>query len=209
MQITLPLLREALGSKLGCVLTPEIAAEIEHMAHDRLDRAIDPQAFSPRAYHEFVFQCESFREVLPELEALHAAHYAETEQHLAGVPMAPDYEYMAYRERMGSMVQFTARDGQGKLVGNLRIYLGSSLHTGRPFAEEDTFYLLPEARKGMCALSFLRYAEDCLVQQLGVVEIRASTKTVNLSGKLMEYRGYRHVANQYVKLFNKDDDHVQ
>jgi hypothetical protein len=204
MQITRDRLRDALGSNLGCVLTPELAAMIEHLATDRADNARDPASFEPRAYGGLVFQVESFRDILPELEDLHQQHFAETEQHLRGVALNPNYTYMANRERNGTLIQFTARAADGTLAGNLRMYLGESLHTGRQFAEEDTFYLLPEYRKGATALSFLRYAEEALVGMVGVVEVRANSKIVNQAHRLMEYRGYRHVANQYVKLFEKE-----
>lgn len=204
MLITLESLRVALGDKLGCVLTPELAASIEFLAQDRAEHAHDPAGFEPREREGLVFRVESFRDILAELIPLHEAHYSETEQHLLGIPMRPDYDYMAERERTGSLLQFTARDGAGELVGNLRMYIGRSLHTGQRFAEEDTFYLKPEQRRGHAAMSFLRYAEESLVRTLGIREIRASTKTVNTSGKLLQHRGYRHVANQYVKIFREE-----
>lgn len=195
-------LKEALAGKLGSVLTPELAAEITLAAFDRDNRAVDPQAFPPQAFKALVFQVESFRDVLPELEPLHAAHYAETEKHLAGVPMAPDYDYMAERERLGALLQFTARDGVGRLVGNLRVYLGSSLHTGCRFAQEDTIYMTPEARTPGAADAFMDYAEGVLLQ-IGVTEARADTKLVNHAGRWLGRRGYRHVANKYIKLLKE------
>lgn len=195
------LLRDALGAQMGCTLTPEVAAAIICAAVDRADRALQPQSFPPRAHGGLVFQAESFRDVLPELIPLHEAHYLETEQHLAGVALAPNYDYMAERERRGQLVQFTARDAAGALVGNLRMYTGTSLHTGRRFAEEDTFYLSPVARRGMNALAFLRYAEDMLVAHVGVDELRANTKTVNETHRLLARRGFKHVANQFIKTF--------
>lgn len=201
MVLDMMLLRDALGAQMGSVITPEVAASIICAAVDRADRALDPQGFPPRAHAGLVFQAESFRDALPELVPLHEAHYLETEQHLAGVALAPDYDYMAERERRGQLLQFTARDAAGALVGNLRMYLGTSLHTGRRFAEEDTFYLAPPARQGMNALAFLRYAEDMLVQQVGVQELRANTKTINSAGALLTRRGFRHVANQFIKTF--------
>jgi hypothetical protein len=200
LQLTLEKLREAMKGKMGSTLTPELAAEIICAAIDRTDRALDPQSFPPRAAGDLVFQAESFRDVLPELIPLHEAHYLETEQHLAGVKLAPDYDYMAERERRGHLVQFTARDATGQLVGNLRMYLGTSLHTGRTFAEEDTFYLSPAARRGINAIAFLRYAEDMLARYAGVAELRANTKTVNSAGVLLARRGFKHVANQFIKL---------
>lgn len=203
MQITLEKLRAALAGKLGCVLTPELAAEITMGAIDQENRAFDPQAFQPRAFGRLVFQAESFREILPELEVLHAAHFAETERHLQGFKLQPNYSYMAERERQGGLVQFTARDDAGQLVGNLRMYVGTSLHTGNRFAEEDTFYLQPAHRRGHAALALLRYAEEMLVGVVGVREIRANSKVVNRAHRLMDRRGFEHVANQYIKIFQE------
>lgn len=203
MSVDLKLLRDALGASMGSVITPELAAAIICASVDRADRALDPQGFPPRAHGDLVFQAESFRDVLPELEPLHVAHFAETERHLDGVELRPDYAYMAERERRGLMIQFTARTAAGDLVGNLRMYLGTSLHTGNRFAEEDTFYLSPVARRGMNAIAFLRYAEEMLTQHAGVVELRANTKTVNDANQLLSRRGFRHVANQYIKLFRE------
>lgn len=202
MQITVERLREALAGKLGSVLTPELAAEVLCAAFDRDDHAIPPAGFPLRRHGNLVFAVESFRDILAELDRLHRAHFAETERHLDWFSLKPDYDYMAERERLGQLVQFTAR-ADGMLVGNLRMYVGTSRHTGNRFAEEDTFYLDPAWRCGMNAPAFLRYAEDMLVQMVGVAEIRANSKVVNKAHRLMDYRGYQHVANQYIKIFKQ------
>lgn len=199
MLITLERLRAVLGDKMGSVITPELAASILCTAIDRDERAIDPQRFAPRSYGDIVFHAESFRDILIELDRLHRAHYRETELHLDGFALKPDYDYMAERERTGSLIQFTARDVSGLLIGNLRMYLAPSRHTGHLVAEEDTFYLMPAWRQGMNALAFMRYAEDMLAAVLQVVELRTTTKVVNRAGQLMQRRGFAHVANQFVK----------
>lgn len=194
MQITAERLRAALAGKLGSVLTPELAAEVLCAAFDRDDHALDPSSFPPRQHAGLRFAVESFRDILPELEPLHAAHFAETERHLDGVALAPDYDYMAERERLGQLLQFTAR-ADGKLVGNLRMYLYKSLHTGQPCAREDTFYLSQDHRKGYAAVAFVRYAKDMLAQA-GVRELYASAKVVNAASRVLERVGFRHVANE-------------
>lgn len=201
MSITTEALRNAIAPYLGSVLTPEIAATIEMQSHDRVDRSHDPAKFPVEGYRDITFRVESFRQILPELEVLHELHFAETERHLAGFVLNPNTDYAAERERNGTMVQFTARDAAGALVGNLRMYLARSTHTGNLISEEDTFYLLPTARKGFTALVFLRYMERCLTEILGVREIRTNTKVVNNAHRMMDYRGYQHVANQYIKIF--------
>lgn len=199
MTITTDSLRKAMAPYLGSVLTPEIAAAIELAAHDGEERAHDPAKFGRVAYHDITFQAESFRAILDELHPLHEAHFAETEKHLQGQALRPNYAYMAERERIGSLIQFTARR-QGQLVGNCRMYLHTSLHTGVQVAEEDTLFLLPACRRGFAALRFLRFVEASLIG-IGVREIRANSKVVNQAHRLMDYMGYTHFANQYVKIF--------
>jgi hypothetical protein len=203
MLITEQGLRSALHAQLGCVLTTETVAAILCAAIDRVDHAIDPAIFRPETHGELTFAVESFRDVLPELEPLHAAHFAETERHLAGFKLAPNYDYMAERERMGALLQFTARGVDGKLVGNLRMYVNRSLHTNNLFAEEDTFYLLPAVRRGRNAMNFIQYAERLLVGIVGVDEIRADTKTANGVDKLFRYMGYTHVASKFIKIIKR------
>lgn len=204
MVITMELLREALYQHRGSVLTDEAAAAILCASIDRADRAIDPHQFQPLQSGTLTFAVESFRDVLPELEPLHAAHFAETERHLAGFKLEPNYGYMAERERVGALLQFTARDSEGELVGNLRMYINRSLHTGNLFAEEDTFFLLPHVRRGRAALNFINYAEFILVSCVGVDEIRADTKTANGVDKLFKYLGYKHVASKFVKIIKRN-----
>lgn len=203
MQLSFDNLREVLGANLGSVLTPELAVMIEHQAFDRAERAVDPARFQIAQHRDLTFAVESFREILIELDELHRMHYAETEGHLAGIDMNPDYAYMAERERLGTMLQFTARDGRGRLAGNLRVYLGASLHTGQRFAQEDTIYLVPDARRGRAADAFMDYAEGVLAQ-LGCTEARADTKLVNRAGKWLQRRGYQPVAVKHIKQLRKD-----
>lgn len=204
MLITEQGLRSALVAQLGCVLTTETVAAILCAAIDRQDRAIDPTIFRPETHGALTFAVESFRDVLDELKPLHAAHFAETERHLAGFKLAADYDYMAERERMGALLQFTARNDTGQLVGNLRMYVNKSLHTNNLFAEEDTFYLLPAVRRGRNAMNFIQYAERLLVGIVGVDEIRATTKTTNAMGKIFVYLGYHHVSSQYIKVMRHE-----
>lgn len=198
--ITVDSLRKAIAAHLGVELTPEIAVAIELASHDTDDHSLRPAMFPVQHYRDLTFQVESFRDIQQEIHVLHELHFAETERHLGGISLNPDYQYLRDRERQGTLVQFTARSN-GKLVGNLRMYLATSVHTGSKIAEEDTFFLLPECRKGFIAIRFLQYVEECLVRILGVREIRANSKIVNNAHRLMDYMGYRHFANQYVKIF--------
>jgi len=194
------ILRQAIGAHLGQVLTPDVAAGILAEALAAPDLSIDPLQFGMLFKGGLLFRAERMRDVLAELHPLHQAHWLETEKHRHGLPLAPDYDAMLADERAGRLVQFTARDERHELVGNLRMYLGVSRHSGTKFATEDTLYLAPKARGGFTALALMRFAERALLS-IGVREIRADSKLVNNAGALMRRMGYEPVATQYVKIF--------
>lgn len=191
-------LREALAHFLGQQLTPEVAAAIESIVLGD-SRPIDVGQMPPLQCGEYTISATRLRPVLAELHELHQQHWLETEKHRLGLPLKPNYGYMLARDQTGSMVQFIIRHG-GKIVGNLRMYVGTSLHSGTKFAEEDTLFILPEHRTGMLGLKLLRYAESCLLS-IGVCEIRADSKLVNKADVLMRRMGYKPVATKFIKVF--------
>lgn len=199
--------RRAMARYFDQPLTPEIAAAIEREAFEEPDRAINPLRFAPLQCGSLSFQMERLATIVDEIDALTAVHWNETEAHRHGIPMRMDYPVMLAEERRGTLVQFTARC-EGRLVGNFRLYLRHSRHTGTPFAIEDTLFLLPEARRGRNAKRLLFYVRDCLLE-LGVREFRASTKhTRPAAARLLEHCGFKAVATEYV-LIEEEPDHVQ
>jgi hypothetical protein len=202
------LLRSTVGALIGKVLTPEDAARIEMAAHEAFgnvpaqqpERAIDPGQFDPLSKGEFTIQVERLRDVLPELQPLHVEHWQETEGYRHGLELDPDYERMLAIERAGGLIQFTVRRA-GDLVGNLRLYVGHSMHSRSVLvANEDTLYLTPSARGGMTAMSLMRYGERALVG-LGVRQATSDSKLVNNADVLMRRLGYQHFAHKFVKFF--------
>jgi len=196
------LLRQAIAANLGKVLTPEVAAAIEAGSFDDEDRSHSPDKFGEQIASGLIFKVERIRDIQDELQLLHELQFAETERHRLGFGLKVNYDYMAERERRGELLQFTARTPSGALVGNIRMYLEESLHTGTIYATEDTFYLLPEYRQGWTALRFWRFMEAA-VRFLGVREIRTDSKVVNKVHRLNEFCGYTHVANKYIKIFSE------
>ena len=47
---------------------------------------------------------------------------------------------------------------------------------------------------------------ECALQQIGVLEITTDSKLVNQVGRLNEYLGYKHVANQFHKYLTPKGD---
>lgn len=186
-----------LSQHIGKTLTLEDAIAIAKAVSESPDLSHDPDKFEPVRYQDLTFQVERFADIEEEIHPLHVAHYAETEAYRAGVSLNPDYAHFRRCERDGGLLQFTARAGD-ELVGNIRMYLFSNLHTQTLSAKEDTFFLTPAARKGFSAIRFWQYMERCL-HQIGVQEITTDSKLVNQVGRLNAYLGYTHVANVFHK----------
>lgn len=191
--------RMAMAARLGQILTPAVAAAIEAEVFAVADAAVPPARFAPAAYGAYTIQVESFREVLDELTPLHLAHWQETEKYRHGLKLDPDYEQLFLRERMGRLVQFTVRTAAGELVGHLRMFLVTSVHTQTPVSEEDTLFIRPDHRGSFLVMGLLRYAERVLVDLQGHHEIRANSKAVNRADVLMRRMGYALVAYQFSK----------
>ncbi len=145
------------------------------------------------------YQCESLKDCLDEVKALWLSHWQETEGYRAGLPFNPDYaRYLEYND-IGYYLLFTARDGK-KMVGDIGMYVTVSMHTQTRIAQEDTLYLLPEARQGMNAWRFIDFTEKYLVS-VGVREINLTTKLTNpKAAKLMQKMGYPITANVHTKI---------
>lgn len=196
-------LRLALAQSLGKVLTPEVAVAIEMMAREIDDNSHDPDKFGQKEYKGFIFKVERLRDILEEIHPLHEAHFQETEKHRLGFGLEMNYDYLCNAEKRGEVIQFTCRDAAtNKLVGNIRMFVGKSLHTGTLYATEDTYFVLPEYRLGFAALRFWQFMEDCM-KAIGVREVRTDSKVLNKVHRLNEYCGYQHVANKYVKVFKE------
>jgi len=191
-------LRYSLAAHLGQVLTPEVAAAIELATLAPNDLSHDPAIFGRVSHGEYTIAVERFSAIILEMHALHKLHWAETEKHRHGLAMNPDYLEFAAKERKGQMLQFTMRSPTGELVGNLRMYLATSLHTQTRFASEDTLFIHPDHRGSFAVMALMRFAESSL-HAIGVQEIRVSSKLVNKADVLMRRMGYTPVATEFVK----------
>lgn len=198
----LDVFRKTLAAKLGRVLTPEDAAEIEAAFFFEPDRSHDPCKFGRLVRDGYVIQAESFRDIVDEIHELHIEHWGETEKHRHGFAMNPDYAGFMARERAGNLIQFTMRAESGELVGNLRMFIATSMHTQTRYASEDTLFIKPAHRGGFGVMALMRFAEQSL-QFIGVREIRVNSKLVNKADVLMRRMGYDPVALEFVKIFRE------
>jgi len=143
------------------------------------------------------FALEPLKPIWGDILRLASEHWSETEGYRHGQVFAPDaYRYFQYND-IGFYLMFTARD-EGRMVGYAGMYVTPSMHTQQIIATEDTWFLLPDYRKGRNALAFHRFVEDEM-QRRGVVEIGMTAKLTNHAGKILEYLGYKPVSLQYSK----------
>jgi hypothetical protein len=193
-------LMQALERNIGNVLTPELAAGL-HMAAQEERAPIDSASIPTDSHWEYVFAVERIEDVLGELKPLHEAHWQETEEYRHSIPLSADYEYMINAEQMGRFMLFTVRK-DGELVGNCMMYLTRSTHTQKWVAEEDTIFVRSDHRKGRVGIKHIKYVETVL-RECGITEIRVTVKMVNKAGDLLLALGYRHTANQLVKVLGE------
>lgn len=199
---TLTTFRDCLSAHAGQELTPQLCAILDGIVRFGPDRSIPLEQFAPGQHGQYRLGVERLSLILSELHELHQEHWAETEKHRHGLVLRPDYEQIIARERAGCLLQFTARAQDGSLAGQLRMYLGRSLHTQTLFAEEDTLFVRPAHRGGLMVMGLMRYAEAAL-RQVGVREIRADSKLVNDAQVLMQRMGYQPVALKFHKMFQE------
>lgn len=195
-------IRAALGASLGQKLTPELATRIEEFILWQEDLSINPEIFGEQKYKDYTIRAERFRDILPELHQLHVEHWQETEKHRHGLKMNPNYDALIAKERAGELIQFTLRDSDGQLVGNLRMFLNVSLHTQTRYASEDTLFIKPQYRGGFVVIAMLRFVENSL-RAIGIREMRANSKVINKADVLMKRMGCTPVAIEFVKFFEE------
>lgn len=146
------------------------------------------------------FAVEPLAGVWDEWMALVKLHWDETELY-RGEPLCPRKEAYLQYDAAGMFFLSTIRDGV-RLVGYSGMYVFPSMHTSQLFAREDTWYLHPDYRKGFTIVRFLRFVEKALVSR-GARSCWMSAKTSNGAGRILEFAGYRHIANTYIKTLDE------
>lgn len=145
------------------------------------------------------FQVESVSQCWNELMVLAQQHWAGTRSYRRHEPFNPSFERYHTCNQSGFFQLCTARDG-AVLAGYFGVYLTNSMHSQKPMAVEDTFFLSPAYRGGRNALRFLRFIEaQC--QQWGVQELLFSCEAENETGiqGLLKRLDFSPVIVQYAK----------
>lgn len=149
------------------------------------------------------FAIEPLADVWDGMIANARLHWAETAMAAAGEIFAPSFDRYAQYGAMYTV--FTARD-DGKLVGHCGMYLVASMHSQKLLATEDTWYLLPEYRKGRNAIHFYRFVE-AEMRRRGAEKITMTAAPYNGACRIMEYLGYKLDCYKY-SLDLKVSDHL-
>jgi GNAT superfamily N-acetyltransferase len=207
------ILANVLQSHVGEQLTEDLAARIgASVLRHVYPGPVDISGISPVRVGSYVLGPMRAREVLPELQALHAQHWTETEGYRHELPFNPDYRRGLELEAQGRYLLLCALHEETKeLVGNYGLYLGRSMHTQTLMATEDTLYIAPAHRKGRLGVAMIRYAEGALTQ-LGVRELNVDVKLTNDVGEMIQRLGYKPVGRKFTKVLgvdNTEEGHVR
>lgn len=154
-----------------------------------------------------IFAVEPLEQAWDDMVKLAAQHWKETQAYRHNQPFDPKFErYNAY-EKIGCFLQFTVRDN-GRMVGYGGAYIVPSMHTQRLIASEDTWYLLPEYRKGWNALKFFKFMESECVKR-GAIEVSLTVPEGIGTGVLCERIGYAKIAALYSKQIHPRESESQ
>lgn len=143
-----------------------------------------------------------------EVDVLAQQHWLETEEYRHGQRYNPDWKRYFSGAQGGWYFMCTARpwdscEVKTPMVGYAGMWAMPSMHTQQTIASEDTFFLLPEYRKGWNAIRFLKFIEsECL--RRGAVEISWTDKKGK--GALLKRLGYSVVATQWSRQVNSGAD---
>lgn len=201
------LLCEEFAPFLGVELTPGVLSRIvANVCTRAYPGPVDTSAVAIKVVGSYTLSCERIADLLPELKALHAEHWNETEVHRHDqITMNPDYDRVLDLESQGRYFLIVARHADGQLVANYGSYLSRSTHTQDLISTEDTLFLSRAHRKGRLGIALIRYAEEAL-RTMGVAELHVSVKLVNTVGKMLERMDYVPAGTQYIKILKENSN---
>jgi len=144
------------------------------------------------------FQVEKLADVKDEVLPLLRLHWDEIALNKDTVPLDIDWEMYQRIEGAGGFCAVTMRD-DGVLGGYAAYCIGGSLHyRSLKIAESDIFYIHPDHRRGLLAVSLFREAEKT-VKALGCNKIVNKVKLHFDVGPLFERMGYAPIERLYAK----------
>lgn len=146
---------------------------------------------------------DCWSEIYDKPNGLAYIHWCETQKFQSEQEYNPLFDRYNQYAKNDWFVQLTVRD-EGRLVGYSGFYVIPSMHTQALIATEDTWFLLPEYRKGWTALKLFKFGEQ-ICRGLGVVRSYLTVPYSKDKGlnALVERMGYGPFSLGYSKSLTK------
>ncbi len=142
---------------------------------------------------------ESFTERLEELMELFPAHWEKLALDKDRVPLDPNYDAYAERERQGELM-FVALQDAGRLVGYWTAFIAPGLHYGGCLtATLDMWFVAPDHENGVATMLLMRAVER-EYRRRGVKRSFVGEKIHRPCGRLYRAFGYAPVETHYSKM---------
>ena len=176
----------------------------------QVNRLLPPDIRAHETFSEVSFTVTPLKMALQNggLQEMHQLHWQETEDYRNDIPLQADYDLMQAMEDQGRfllfvMYRYDASQSLTELLGNFMVYIDRSTHTGKLVAREDTIFVRKEWRGKGRGNAFIEFIHGTMAQ-LGVTELRATVKTMNHVGELLQRRhGYEEVGRLLVKRLDR------
>lgn len=131
-----------------------------------------------------------------ELTPLLEAHYDEI-AHFKDIPLEPDRGAYERIEATGGLRIYTARLGNGALIGYMVCFVSQSLHyRSKKFANQDILFVAKGYRGSRIGVDLIRFAHTRLRSDDCVDVVFQHTKhksALNIGPMLERFLGYEHV----------------
>ena len=148
---------------------------------------------------KYVYAVELYKQIKEEAAALMVQHYSELSVTGEDGLFDPDdtqYEWLCDK----GMLSIVTVRADGKLVGYHASFLKTHMHRRSLLtAYTDTFFILPEHRRGMVGYKLFKYVTEVLKRR-GVKWIYAGVRLSNDVGLVLERQGYKKFEQTYLKV---------
>jgi GNAT superfamily N-acetyltransferase len=144
------------------------------------------------------FQRETPGGLWGEIAPLLRAHWREI-AHYQDIPLEVNQGGYEQVEAAGKLRAYTARSGDGALIGYAVYIVGPNLHYSSSIqAKQDVLFVLPERRKSTVGLRLIKFADDQLRAE-GVQVVYQHSKVAHDIGPVMLRCGYELVEHIYAR----------
>ena len=139
------------------------------------------------------FQRERLGDILPEIEKL-----LRNQCHEENGPFVVDMEKLLKYDECAYRRQYTVRFND-RIIGHTAIYVVVSGRTGIKTASEETWYLLPQFRKGWNILKFYKFVEQDLKKE-GVKALRLTIDDGSTIARILKFLKFNVLSVNYEKV---------